>query len=447
MNQEDVGITFKDLLKMIKKRIWIVLAVTLAVTIAVTCFVQFGYNASRRSYTVTYTLTTPALSSGIASLYIGDTQYKAEDFVGEEVLGQVKAAGGEAFASVDVAAIAKDGAVTVAQSSSQSEKNTAEITISIPDTYFSSSQQAEDFIGALAEYTGTYAVDLLKDANFGVHIEGYQKSNQNSRVHTYEQKIDFLSEQQAEILRLYDVLIAAENEYFVVTYTNENEEKVSEMLQMYRFDAESVFDESAQELLLEELEACGYILDLEYYQQAADHRLSVLDGMIANVDRQLAKLDAMLRAPETDELWKPAIQEAMVPLYVQKADCLAEQAEINENKALSEEKNAENNKEFDEKLDSYKASLQEQVDILQAVCVQYMADGTSVSVKNPASASGGVSVVLAVVGGLVIGLFCAVVLVYLLDAKKYRAEKEAALSAEGDGDAADFGAEDQNDAK
>ena len=443
MNQEDVGITFKDLLKMIKKRIWIVLAVTLAVTIAVTCFVQFGYNASRRSYTVTYTLTTPALSSGIASLYIGDTQYKAEDFVGEEVLGQVKAAGGEAFASVDVAAIAKDGAVTVAQSSSQSEKNTAEITISIPSTYFSSSQQAEDFIGALAEYTGTYAVDLLKDANFGVHIEGYQ----NSRVHnTYEQKIDFLSEQQAEILRLYDVLIAAENEYFVVTYTNENEEKVSEMLQVYRFDAESVFDESAQEALLEELEACGYILDLEYYQQAADHRLSVLDGMIANVDRQLEQLDAML-VDETDEQLKTAIAEESAFLYLKKADYSAEKELINANKALSEEKNAENNKKFDEKLDSYKEQLQEQTDILQAVCVQYMADGTSVSVKNPASASGGVSVVLAVVGGLVIGLFCAVVLVYLLDAKKYRAEKEAALSAEGDGDAADFGAEGQNDAK
>ena len=443
MNQEDVGITFKDLLKMIKKRIWIVLAVTLAVTIAVTCFVQFGYNASRRSYTVTYTLTTPALSSGIASLYIGDTQYKAEDFVGEEVLGQVKAAGGEAFASVDVAAIAKDGAVTVAQSSSQSEKNTAEITISIPDTYFSSSQQAEDFIGALAEYTGTYAVDLLKDANFGVHIEGYQ----NSRVHTYEQKIDFLSEQQAEILRLYDVLIAAENEYFVVTYTNENEEKVSEMLQMYRFDAESVFGEKTQEELIDEADVCGYILDLDYYRREADNRLSILDGMIANVDRQLAKLDAMLRAPETDELWKPAIQEAMVPLYVQKADCLAEQAEINANKALSEEQNAENNAEFDAKLDSYAASLQEQVDILQAVCVQYMAGETIVSNENGVSFSGGVNILLAVIAGLVIGLFCAVVLVYLLDAKKYRAEKEAALSAEGDGDAADFGAEDQNDAK
>ena len=443
MNQEDVGITFKDLLKMIKKRIWIVLAVTLAVTIAVTCFVQFGYNASRRSYTVTYTLTTPALSSGIASLYIGDTQYKAEDVVGAEVLGQVKAAGGEAFASVDVAAIAKDGAVTVAQSSSQSEKNTAEITISIPDTYFSSSQQAEDFIGALAEYTGTYAVDLLKDANFGVHIEGYQ----NSRVHTYEQKIDFLSEQQAEILRLYDVLIAAENEYFVVTYTNENEEKVSEMLQMYRFDAESVFGESAQEALLEELEACGYILDLDYYRREADNRLSMLDGMIENIDSRLEQLNTLLSGSETDEQLKAAIAEASAFLYMQKADCLAEQAEINTNKALSEEQNAENNKKFDEKLDSYKAQLQKQTDILQAVCVQYMADGTSVSVKNPASASGGVSVVLAVVGGLVIGLFCAVVLVYLLDAKKYRAEKEAALSAEGDGDAADFGAEDQNDAK
>lgn len=441
MNQEDVGIIFKDLLKMIKKRIWIVLAVTLAVTIAVTCFVQFGYNASRRSYTVTYTLTTPALSSGIASLYIGDTQYSVNELIGEEVLSHVKEAGGESFASIDVEALSKDGAATVSQSASQSEKNTANVTISIPSTYFSSREQAEAFIGALAEYSGTYAADLLKETDYGMHLHDLGIK----QFHTYEQKIETMSKQQEQILRLYDVLIAAENEYFVVTYTNENEEKVSEMLQMYRFDAESVFGESAQEALLEELEACGYILDLEYYQQAAKHRLSALKGMIAKVDRQLAKLDAMLRAPETDELWKPAIQEAMVPLYVQKADCLAEQAEINAK--LSEEKNAENNEKFDEKLDSYKASLQEQVDILQAVCVQYMADGTSVSVKNPASASGGVSVVLAVVGGLVIGLFCAVVLVYLLDAKKYRAEKEAALSAEGDGDAADFGAEDQNDAK
>lgn len=442
MNQEEVGITFKDLLKMIGKRIWIVIAITLAATIVVTCFVQFGYNAGKRSYSVTYSLTTPALSSSLAPLYIGETQYSVNELIGEEVLSHVKEAGGESFASIDVEALSKDGAATVSQSASQSEKNTATVTISIPNTYFSSREQAEAFIGALAEYSGTYAADLLKETDYGMHLHDLG----SKQFHTYEQKIETMSKQQEQILELYEVLIAAENEYFVVTYTNENEEKVSEMLQVYRFDAESVFDESAQEALLEELEACGYILDLEYYQQAADHRLSVLDGMIANVDRQLEQLDAML-VDETDEQLKTAIAEESAFLYLKKADYSAEKELINANKALSEEKNDENNKEFDEKLDSYAASLQEQTDILQAVCVQYMADGTSVSVKNPASASGGVSVVLAVVGGLVIGLFCAVVLVYLLDAKKYRAEKEAALSAEGDGDAADFGAEDQNDAK
>lgn len=426
MNQEEVGITFKDLLKMIGKRIWIVIAITLAATIVVTCFVQFGYNAGKRSYSVTYSLTTPALSSSLAPLYIGETQYSVNELIGEEVLSHVKEAGGESFASIDVEALSKDGAATVSQSASQSEKNTANVTISIPSTYFSSREQAEAFIGALAEYSGTYAADLLKETDYGMHLHDLG----SKQFHTYEQKIETMSKQQEQILELYEVLIAAENGHFVVSYTDAEGNEVSQTLLAYFYGAEAAFGETTQEELIEEADVCGYILDLDYYRREADNRLSILDGMIANVDRQLAKLDAMLHAPETDELWKPAIQEAMVPLYVQKADCLAEQAEINANKALSEEQNAENNAEFDAKLDSYAASLQEQVDILQAVCVQYMAGETIVSNENGVSFSGGVNILLAVIAGLVIGLFCAVVVVYIMDARKFRKAKAAALASE-----------------
>lgn len=425
MNQEEVGITFKDLLKMIKKRIWIVLAVTLAVTIAVTCFVQFGYNASRRSYTVTYTLTTPALSSSLAPLYIGETQYSVNELIGEEVLSHVKEAGGESFASIDVEALSKDGAATVSQSASQSEKNTATVTISIPSTYFSSREQAEAFIGALAEYSGTYAADLLKETDYGMHLHDLG----SKQFHTYEQKIETMSKQQEQILELYEVLIAAENGHFVVSYTDAEGNEVSQTLQAYFYGAEAAFGEKTQEELIEEADVCGYILDLDYYRREADNRLSILDGMIANVDRQLEQLDAML-VDETDEQLKTAIAEESAFLYLKKVDYSAEKELINANKALSEEQNAENNAEFDAKLDSYAASLQEQVDILQAVCVQYMAGETIVSNESGVSFSGGVNILLAVIAGLVIGLFCAVVVVYIMDARKFRKAKAAALASE-----------------
>ena len=45
-------------------------------------------------------------------------------------------------------------------------------------------------------------------------------------------------------------------------------------------------------------------------------------------------------------------------------------------------------------------------------------------------ASGGVNILLAVIAGLVIGLFCAVVVVYIMDARKFRKAKAAALASE-----------------
>ena len=56
---EERGITFGDIAKMIKKRVWWVVAVTLIVTIVATCLTAFVFNKGKDDYSLSFRLEYP----------------------------------------------------------------------------------------------------------------------------------------------------------------------------------------------------------------------------------------------------------------------------------------------------------------------------------------------------------------------------------------------------
>ena len=409
MNNEENGLTLRQIGAIIKKYVWVVLGVTVAFAIVFACLVQFWFNADRRMYRYDFTLTTPALTS--TSLHGGVAKYEPEALLSKEQLTKIKQAGGDAFASIDVDKLVDDAAITLTQSAS-GESDQVSLSVSARPSYFDGKAQAEQFLAAVSQNAVTYLDELVQTAAF----DGYLVDYRESKVHTYEQKLEFLT------LDLYDALIEREGSYFVVSYTADDGTQISETLSTYRSNCNAAFDLVIQEDLTEELLFCGYILDLDYYKLTANNRNEVLTALIARIDAELAQFQAMLDESTSSAAEQEAIAVAMAPLYERKAAYRAEQENIVKNIALSAEENAERNSAFDGRLNDYANLLQEQADILRDVSTAYLLANSEVQ-SGAFSVAGGIHVVLAFIGGAIIGFCIVVIAVCIVESRKNRKQE------------------------
>ena len=113
MENEESIITIGDIFRMIRKRIWPVIAVTVAFGILFFCAVQFWYNNNHQNYQMSYYISFPGLTSGATqSMYPDGTAFRAEDTISLEVLNLVKEQGEGAFDSVDVEKMLEDDGIT-----------------------------------------------------------------------------------------------------------------------------------------------------------------------------------------------------------------------------------------------------------------------------------------------------------------------------------------------
>ena len=415
MNNEENGLTLRQIGAIIKKYVWVVLGVTVAFAIVFACLVQFWFNTDRRMYRYDFTLTTSALTS--TSLHGGVAKYEPEALLSKEQLTKIKQEGGDAFASIDVDKLVDDAAITLTQSES-GESDQVPLSVSAHPSYFDGKAQAEQFLAAVSQNAVTYLEELVQTAAF----DGYLVDYRESKVHTYEQKLEFLTLQHEQLIDLYDALIEREGSYFVVSYTADDGTKVSETLSTYRSNCNAAFDLVIQEDLTEELLFCGYILDLDYYKLTANNRNEVLTALIAHIDAELAQFQAMLDESTSSAAEQEAIAVAMAPLYERKAAYRAEQENIAKNIALSAEENAERNSAFDGRLNDYANLLQEQADILRDVSTAYLLANSEVQ-SGAFSVAGGIHVVLAFIGGAIIGFCIVVIAVCIVELRKNKKQE------------------------
>lgn len=437
MENQQYMITAGDVFHVILKRIWIVVIITLACALALFCVVQFYYNSSRQSYVAKCYISFPGLKSENAqSLYPDGTVFRIQDLVSYDVLNEIKQDAGGKFNSVDVLAMTGNGGITITQSdlsSSQAESGAdLAVTLTVSAAYFSDSKQAQNFIAAVASYPVMHAQQLVADAAYETYLDNYQ----NSDVNTYAEKIDFLVLQHKYLLDMYDVIIAAKGAYYTVSYTDDLGNIVTGTLDLYRTRCDAVFNEKIQTSVQNELEAKAYIYDFNYYQSEAQSRKETLQSKINNMSIQLGTYNQLI-----NDLKENSGSSELISSIVSKASLLAEEQslyevelkQIEDNLALSEEEVAQRNKTFDAKLASYSDQLQQQTQIFKKVCTQYFAQESYFNMQSKMAVTGGVSPVVAVLGGLVVGFVVACVVVCIIDLPKLKKQKNgSAQTQQGD---------------
>lgn len=434
-NQQNVT-TLGDIFHIIRKHIWIVIIVTLACALVFFCFVQFYYNNTRQNFIAKYYISFPGLKSGSAqSVYPDGTVFRIQDVVSYDVLDQIKQDVDGKFDSVDILQLIEDDAITITQSDTTSAVQTeagadVSVTLSVSASYFSDSKQAQDFIMALASYPVTHAQQLVANASYETYLDNYRDSD----VNTYEEKIDFLVLQQKYLLDMYDSIIEAKGAYYTVSYQDENGNTITGTLDSYRSRCDAVFNEKIQSSIWDELEAKSYIYDYDYYQSEATSRKEILQSKINNLEIQIESYNRIIQDLQgsggNSDLISNIISKAS-QLAEEKTLCEVELKQIEDNLQLSEEEVAERNKAFDAKLDNYANQIRQQTQIFKKVRMEYFAQESYFSMQsNKLAITGGVSPVVAILGGMIVGFIAASIVVCIIDLSKLKKNKAAIASTQ-----------------
>lgn len=189
-------IAWSEVFKIIKKRLIIIVAVALVLAIVVGLLTAFVFNAGKDTYTLSFDLKSPM------SGYPDGTTFTISSLVYAENLQEIKDAGGEQFASLDIAKLSSGG-ITIADNSIPTEADqvvnyTSRYTITTQSEYFESFDQANAFMRAVAEKYVSEVNERLATRNYTTW------ENEFANATTYDAQLNALSNQYNSILSTYD---------------------------------------------------------------------------------------------------------------------------------------------------------------------------------------------------------------------------------------------------
>lgn len=216
MEEEKKGLTFKDVCKTIWLRKWVALVVAVVVALVIAVGLYYGYNPKSKTCEVEFTLNLPGSDEGAFYKYPDGKLFHYTDLTSVETLKEVKE-GGE-FSNVDVEKMVSRRNIsisrTITTTGTASEKNLyREVTYKISSklSYFSSLEQAKDFLVSVASYPKSYLENMDIDYNVYLTFAKIAINNGNSTA-----AVDNLTKQRAFLLGEYDKLINVYGETFVV---------------------------------------------------------------------------------------------------------------------------------------------------------------------------------------------------------------------------------------
>lgn len=417
--EEEKGLSFVDILKIILKRVWwVVGAAALCVVIAV-LVVQFWYNRKSRFYTVSYELVYPESESG---KYPDNSYLLASEFVSASTLGKIKESDKDKFGSIDIDDMLENDKISITE---QVTKDTTDVikrkyTLNVTAKYFSSKEQAREFIRKIAAYPVDRINTTVAAKEYGTYFRVYDEAD------TYEGKIEALVAQKSYLEKAYDALKNYGNEAAVGSASLHN-----------------VFTETQQKALLSRLSVNGYVIDIDAYKANAEVRKAELNQKIADNEARIEALEGA-----SDDKTEPAVASAFAAGYAgesgddkiiisnlilslkdETAQMKIEQDEIDRTLGKIEKYTQEGSDEykawkaFEAQLDGYRESLVKATGELKKVNVSiYESNSQVIFNTNKIALEGGLNIVLAAVIGLIGGLLVASLVVCIIDAPKYKKE-------------------------
>ena len=151
--EKESGVTFRDIVRMIGKRLWWVLGISIVIAAVAALLTAFVLNVGANTYSVAFMIEYP----GGTSTYPDGTALRYESIIYSENLQKVKG-GNEAYSGLDIAGMTSDtqkGIKITERTVEGTEADTIRYTgiyeISCGSGYFENEKQATDFLHDVAQ--------------------------------------------------------------------------------------------------------------------------------------------------------------------------------------------------------------------------------------------------------------------------------------------------------
>lgn len=211
--EEESGITFGEILHLIKKRVWWILGISVIVAIIAALAVGLVFNRGKNDYTLTFIVDFPGVEN---NEYPDGTSFNYEEIVYSDQLEAAKASN-ESFSEIDTAKMAAGDITIVAETrevtngTTTTTENTGSYTITVSSAYFTDEDQATAFLRAVLDQTIARVNEIAAGMDFMANLSAYTAAS------TYDAQLTALRNQQTFLLARYDELIAT-GKYDSFTY-------------------------------------------------------------------------------------------------------------------------------------------------------------------------------------------------------------------------------------
>ncbi|MBR6789140.1 MAG: hypothetical protein IKM44_04980 [Clostridia bacterium] len=205
MEEKESMLSFGEVIKIIFKHYRLVLGVGIITGALAFFIIALIVNPLLTSYALTFSVDFSGIESG---KYPDGRVYHAEDVLSCDSLERANAL---SSANVDLMCLQRSNGISLF-----GETEAETYTLVIKSTYFQSSQQATEFLRALADYPKARLLEGVAEADFSAHLSAYENAERR------EEKIACLSAQRNYLWQKYTRLMDVCSESYVVKNTGKS---------------------------------------------------------------------------------------------------------------------------------------------------------------------------------------------------------------------------------
>lgn len=283
---EEKGITFGDIAKMIKKRVWLVVAVTLIVMIVATCLTAFVFNKGKDDYSLTFRLEYPNFES---MEYPNGEVFNYETIIYAENLLAAKNSD-KKFESIDLEKLASNISIDaeqkeVVENNVKINVPTGKYTLTVKSAYFNDAKHAKDFLIAIMNEAKKDVKDNLNKIDYYSALHTYDVAT------TYEEKLSALRNQYNSVLNNYGKFIDS-GKYGDFTYNGKTlselrAELVGKVLNKLNYLTN---DLSVNKYIMDQSKVVEVLAKNKVLEKEKENNIVVIESLKKEMDDIIAKL-------------------------------------------------------------------------------------------------------------------------------------------------------------
>jgi len=410
MEEENGGISFAEIFRVIFTQKWLALAIALLVTLAATFALNYGYNPSQKEYEARFTINLPGGSDGSLYRFPDGNLFYYTDIVSKENLESIKNSAMNYFGDIDVGYMTEKGKINI--SIDYISKKEDDPTVGYEAIYvlkakanmFNSTDQAKRFIYEAANMPVFYISNM--DIDYDVYLAvSDEAKDYDHEIQYFKNQIDLLGSYYSSLINTYggSTMIKGQT---LSAYA----EKINAYLNSGVLDNLLAEARDNKYLKKEDLKAT-YALEISTLQRELEIQKTVLETLLkvssdASTGSTTIVTDATAIREQTERVARLEQQISLLQSYIAEGNT-----------------NAEFDKKVKSSYDIISAFTKDYSDVSRTV---YSA-ATSVKFENSniITEKGGISFVLLVVLSLVVGVIIAGIVAYCVGIARIKKNMKA----------------------